>query len=68
MNLEDETGLVNVICSKGAWVRFGAVARGEAALVVDGRVECQDGVVNVLVERLRALRLSQPTPPSRDFR
>lgn len=68
LNLEDETGLANVICSKGAWVRFGAVARGEAALVVDGRVECQDGVVNVLVERLRALRLSQPTPPSRDFR
>jgi len=28
MNLEDETGLTNVICAKGVWKRFRIVARG----------------------------------------
>ena len=28
LNLEDETGLVNVICAKGVWKRFRTVARG----------------------------------------
>ncbi len=27
LNLEDETGMVNVICSRGAWVRWRSVAR-----------------------------------------
>ncbi len=26
INLEDETGLINVICSKGCWTRYRAVA------------------------------------------
>ena len=30
LNLEDETGLVNVICAKGVWKRFRTVARGRA--------------------------------------
>jgi len=28
VNLEDETGLVNVICTRGVWKRFRTVARG----------------------------------------
>ncbi len=39
VNLEDETGLVNVICSQGVWVRFRRVARAAPALVVAGRLE-----------------------------
>ena len=27
INLEDETGLINVICSKGCWARYRRVAR-----------------------------------------
>ena len=30
LNLEDETGLINVICAKGVWKRFRTVARGRA--------------------------------------
>ena len=27
LNLEDETGMVNIVCSRGAWVRWKPVAR-----------------------------------------
>ena len=31
LNLEDETGMVNIVCSKGAWVRWKPVARTSSA-------------------------------------
>src|SRR4029453_4287884 len=34
LNLEDETGLVNVICSRGVWARYRRVGRTAAALLV----------------------------------
>ena len=37
INLEDETGLVNVICAKGVWKRFRTVARGRARVARAGR-------------------------------
>ncbi|MFM7537298.1 MAG: error-prone DNA polymerase [Acidimicrobiales bacterium] len=67
LNLEDETGLINVICSKGCWARFRSVARGAPALVVRGRLEVVEGVVNVIAEHLAPLPLAATTP-SRDFR
>ena len=67
LNLEDETGMVNVVCSRGAWIRWRPVARSSSALVVRGRLERSEGVVNVLAERFEPLALG-PAPPSRDFR
>jgi error-prone DNA polymerase len=67
VNLEDETGLVNVICSQGVWARYRQVARGAAALLVRGRLERADGAVNVVAERLDALTVAA-SPRSRDFR
>ena len=67
VNLEDETGLVNVICSRGVWARYRRVARSEPALLVRGRLERADGVVNVVAERVEALDLAMSTK-SRDFR
>jgi error-prone DNA polymerase len=67
LNLEDETGMVNVVCSRGAWIRWWPVARSSPALMVRGRLEQSDGVVNVLAERMEPLELG-PAPPSRDFR
>jgi len=68
INLEDETGLVNVIVSRGCWVRHRQVARGSSALLVRGRLEVGDGGVrNVLAERIEPLGLETPLP-SRDFR
>ncbi|HZU79051.1 MAG TPA: OB-fold nucleic acid binding domain-containing protein, partial [Acidimicrobiales bacterium] len=69
LNLEDETGMVNVICSPGAWQRWRHVARSAPALLVRGRLERLDGVVSVVAERISALELAVLAgPPSRDFR
>ncbi|MCM3886432.1 error-prone DNA polymerase [Frankia sp. R82] len=67
VNLEDETGLVNVICSPGLWTRHRTVARTATALVVRGRVERAEDVVNVIAERMWPLSVSVPRQ-SRDFR
>ena len=67
LNLEDETGLVNVVISKGCWARFRKVARGAPALVVRGRLERSQGVVNIVAEHLAPLPLPGRMT-SRDFR
>lgn len=67
INLEDETGLINVVCSPGCWVRHRSVARSAPALMIRGRLERAEGVTNVIAERIDPL----PVPagiPSRDFR
>jgi len=66
VNLEDETGLVNVICSVGVWARHRRIAQGAPALMIRGTVESSHGVVNVVAERIRPLPLAAPTA-SRDF-
>ncbi len=69
LNLEDETGLINVICSKGAWIRFRRVARSEPALLIRGTVEKVEGVINVVAEHFEPLRMAVGAPlKSRDFR
>ncbi|MEY2402778.1 MAG: error-prone polymerase, partial [Acidimicrobiaceae bacterium] len=67
INLEDETGLINVVCSKGCWVRHRRVARSCPALLIRGRLEKHEGVINVVAERIEPLPLDGATK-SRDFR
>jgi error-prone DNA polymerase len=67
VNLEDETGLVNVICSAGLWQRYRKVARTSPALLVRGTLERAEGVINVVADRLEPLPLGA-TVRSRDFR
>jgi error-prone DNA polymerase len=67
LNLEDETGMVNVICTPGLWQRYHRVARGSSALLVRGVVEKADGVVSVLADRVEALPM-RIKGKSRDFR
>ncbi len=67
INLEDETGLINIVCSKGCWARYRRVARGASALLVRGRIEKAEGVVNVVAEWLDHLPTAGSLP-SRDFR
>lgn len=67
MNVEDETGLVNVICSVGVWGRYRRVAREAPAVVIRGILErSPDGVVNLVADRIEHLSLSVRTR-SRDF-
>ncbi len=67
VNLEDETGLINVVVSKGCWTAHRKVARTAPAMLVRGRLERSEGVTNVIADRLEPLPLSAPTK-SRDFR
>ncbi|HEY9556883.1 MAG TPA: error-prone DNA polymerase, partial [Acidimicrobiales bacterium] len=67
INLEDETGLINVVVSKGCWTAHRQIARTSPALLIRGRLERAEGVTNVVAERLEPLPLSAPTK-SRDFR
>jgi error-prone DNA polymerase len=67
VNLEDETGMLNVTCSPGLWQRYRKVARTSAALLVRGRLEKTENVLNLVADRLDTL--TPPiTPASRDFR
>ena len=67
LNLEDETGLVNVICSKGVWSHHRRVAQSASAMIISGTLEKAEGTLNVVAHRLEALPLSMATR-SRDFR
>jgi error-prone DNA polymerase len=67
LNLEDETGMLNVVVFGAVWQRFRRVARNAAGVIIRGRLERQDEVVNLVAETIEAL----PIPvrhKSRDFR
>ncbi|HWL41298.1 MAG TPA: error-prone DNA polymerase [Ilumatobacter sp.] len=68
LSLEDETGLINVIVSKHCWDEYATVARTAHALVVVGRLERAEGVVNIVANHLVPLPLATTTLKSRDFR
>ncbi|NJI58946.1 error-prone DNA polymerase [Microbacterium oxydans] len=68
VNLEDESGLVNIVCSAGVWNRYRRVARESPALIIRGILErSAEGVVNVLADGFEDLRTGV-THRSRDFR
>ncbi len=68
LNLEDETGLVNVVVSQGCWARYRRAALAPA-LTIRGRLERVDGVTNVVAEHLASLAMpAGSTQGSRDFR
>ncbi|MGH3897283.1 MAG: error-prone DNA polymerase [Pseudonocardiaceae bacterium] len=66
LNLEDETGMVNVICSPGFWVRYRTVVRSWPALLLRGRLQVAEGVINVLAEHAAPLDM-RVRSNSRDF-
>ncbi len=68
VNLEDETGMLNVICSAAVWATHRRVARTSAALLICGRLERAEGVTNLIAEKIEPLLLSARTTRSRDFR
>ncbi|MGH9112668.1 MAG: error-prone DNA polymerase [Acidimicrobiales bacterium] len=67
VNLEDETGLLNIVVSKGCWAHHRRIVRTAPALLIRGRLERVDGVTNVIAERIEALPI-KTTLRSRDFR
>lgn len=55
MTLEDETGIINVVCPPQVFQRYRGLAVDSQALLVSGRLERVDGVTNVRATRLRRL-------------
>jgi error-prone DNA polymerase len=67
LNLEDETGMVNVLCAPGVWARHRKLANSAPALLVRGQVQNASGAITVVAERLGRITLAVGSR-SRDFR
>jgi error-prone DNA polymerase len=66
LNLEDETGLLNIIVLPDVWARHRQVVRKSPALVIHGRLEYHDGVTNIVARDFEPIGVQ--TVQSRDFR
>ena len=67
LNLEDETGMLNVVCTQALWHKYRVVARTSAGLVIRGTLERNDGVINLVADKLERIDVAHPHR-SRDFR
>ncbi|HTI26437.1 MAG TPA: error-prone DNA polymerase [Kutzneria sp.] len=67
LNVEDETGMLNVVCSEGLWRRYRRIARTSSAVLVRGVLEKAEGVISLQADQLRHLDIRVPST-SRDFR
>ncbi|ORA77743.1 error-prone DNA polymerase [Mycobacterium malmoense] len=67
LNLEDETGMVNVLCTPGVWARHRKLANTAPALLIRGQVQNASGAITVVAERLGRISLRVGSK-SRDFR
>lgn len=65
-NLEDETGLLNVVVLPPVWAEYKPIARRVPALIVEGMVEYRDGVTNLVARSFEPIEVQ--TAGSRDFR
>jgi error-prone DNA polymerase len=69
LSLEDETGMLNVICPPHVWARHRRIAATAPALLIYGRIERTGGAVNLVATALRPLRVAVAAGfASRDFR
>jgi error-prone DNA polymerase len=76
LNLEDETGMLNVVCSIGVMKAHRQAARNKVAVVVRGRLERNEGVTNLVADRVEGIDVVVPgagavlqaRASSRDFR
>ncbi|QVT79688.1 Error-prone DNA polymerase [Nocardioides aquaticus] len=76
LNVEDETGMLNVVCSVGVMKAHRQAARHRVAVVVRGMLERKDGTINLVADRVTALdtvvagagKALQERQTSRDFR
>ena len=67
LNLEDETGLINVIVRPALFHRHRLALVNEPFLLIEGTLQRQDHVTSVRAERLAPLRHRLASVPSHDF-
>jgi error-prone DNA polymerase len=61
LNIEDETGMLNVVCSQALWARYRVVGRNAAGMVIRGILErSHEGVVNLVADKL--MRIEEVYP------
>jgi error-prone DNA polymerase len=76
LNLEDETGMLNVVCSIGVMKVHRQAARNRVAVVIRGTLERNEGVTNLVADRVEGIDVVVPgagavlqaRASSRDFR
>ncbi|MEO6472450.1 MAG: error-prone DNA polymerase, partial [Aeromicrobium sp.] len=76
LNLEDETGMLNIVCSEALWRRYRRIGRNAAGMIIRGILERNEGVTNLIADKLMRIEEVYPetvgkVPPrhaSRDFR
>jgi error-prone DNA polymerase len=67
LNLEDETGLINVIVRPQFFARYRVLLTSEPFLLVAGTLQHEDHVISVRAERLWRLDMQMGAVPSHDF-
>ncbi len=60
LNLEDETGMLNVVCSVGVMKAHRHAARNRVAVVIRGRLERNEGVTNLVADRVEPIDVVVP--------
>ncbi|WP_425433738.1 error-prone DNA polymerase [Nocardioides exalbidus] len=76
LNLEDETGMLNVVVSVGVMKAHRQAARNRVAVVIRGRLERNEGVTNLVADKVEGIDVVVPgagavlqaRASSRDFR
>ncbi|WP_124054773.1 error-prone DNA polymerase [Arcanobacterium ihumii] len=67
ISLEDETGMMNVVCSGPLWNKYRSIVRHRQGLMIRGKIERGDGAVNLVADSFKEFDLGVAVA-SRDFR
>jgi len=67
LSLEDETGIANIIVTPDLFERYRVMVVREPFLLIEGRLQNQDGVISVKAEHIVPLAVSRAGIASHDF-
>jgi error-prone DNA polymerase len=67
LSLEDETGISNAIVTPQLFEKYHVVIVHQQFLLVEGKLQNQDGVISVKAESIQPLRVTRAETTSHDF-
>jgi error-prone DNA polymerase len=67
LSLEDETGVSNVVVRPLMFQKYRSLWTSESALLIDGVIQKQDGVIHIRAEDALPLEMDNVAPASHDF-
>lgn len=68
LNLEEETGMVNIVCAKGFYRRYEKLLRNARIVIIRSLARIGDGTVSIDADKIIPINLGALAAPSRDFR